>query len=232
VIYPGASAEEVEEALCRRIEDAMDAVTDLEELRCEAREGLATAVAEMTEGGDFARFMDDVKSEMEAIDSFPDDGGAAGRPQLGRHRPGGLHRHHRAHVGPRPEDLRRGGARPPAPPAGGLPGGGHGFSTASSGQSPGNPARLRAVAWRPGSGHRPPGYRPAGRHHGDPRARHPGALRRRAPPASRSWRIWWWWAARRGGEIRLGELAIGSATLRAGRRPGWSSTAAGPPCSR
>jgi multidrug efflux pump subunit AcrB len=43
VIYPGASAEEVEEALCQRIEEATDRLTDLDEIRCAAREGLATA---------------------------------------------------------------------------------------------------------------------------------------------------------------------------------------------
>ncbi|MEE8544502.1 MAG: efflux RND transporter permease subunit [Alphaproteobacteria bacterium] len=73
VAYPGASTEEIEEALCQRIEDAIDGVNDVEEVRCEAREGQATAVAEMRDGADFDRFLNDVKSEVEAIDSFPDE---------------------------------------------------------------------------------------------------------------------------------------------------------------
>ncbi len=69
--YPGASAEDVENALCQRLEDAIDGITQVAEIRCVAREGSATAVIEMEEGGDLARFMDDVKTEIEAIDSFP-----------------------------------------------------------------------------------------------------------------------------------------------------------------
>lgn len=72
IVYPGASAEEVEEALCQRIEDAIDGLTALEEARCEAREGLATAEIEMAPGGAIDRFLVDVKTEIEAIDSFPE----------------------------------------------------------------------------------------------------------------------------------------------------------------
>ncbi|MFQ5972725.1 MAG: efflux RND transporter permease subunit [Alphaproteobacteria bacterium] len=69
--YPGAGAGEVEEAVCRRIEDAIDAVDDIDELRCEAREGRAVATAVMTEGGNFDRLLTNVKTEVEAIDDFP-----------------------------------------------------------------------------------------------------------------------------------------------------------------
>jgi len=71
VAYPGASAEEIEDAICRRIEDAVDGINDIAELRCEAREGVATAVVEMDQDGNIDRFLDDVKSEVEAIDDFP-----------------------------------------------------------------------------------------------------------------------------------------------------------------
>ena len=50
VAYPGASAKDVENAVCRRIEDAVDGVNDLAEIRCDARENRAIAVAEMAEG--------------------------------------------------------------------------------------------------------------------------------------------------------------------------------------
>jgi multidrug efflux pump subunit AcrB len=72
VVYPGASAEEVEEAICQRIEDAVDRLTNVEETRCEAREGLASAAIEMRAGQDVDRFLVDVKTEIEAIDDFPD----------------------------------------------------------------------------------------------------------------------------------------------------------------
>jgi len=72
VPYPGASAEEVENAICQRIEDAVDGINDIDEVRCEAKEGLGTAVVKLREGGDFDHFLDDVKTEVEAIDNFPD----------------------------------------------------------------------------------------------------------------------------------------------------------------
>ncbi len=71
VAYPGASAEEVEEAICQRLEDAIDGVNDVHELRCEARESRATATVEMVEGGDFDRLLIDVKTEVDSIDDFP-----------------------------------------------------------------------------------------------------------------------------------------------------------------
>ncbi|MDH3593900.1 MAG: efflux RND transporter permease subunit [Rhodospirillales bacterium] len=72
VVYPGASAETVEEALCQRIEDAVEGLTDLEEVRCDARESLASATIEMHEDGNLNRFLADVKTEIDAIADFPD----------------------------------------------------------------------------------------------------------------------------------------------------------------
>ncbi len=72
VVYPGASAERVEEAICQRIEDAVDDVTDLEEVRCDAREGRATATIEMVEDADLDRFMSEVETEIDGIDDFPE----------------------------------------------------------------------------------------------------------------------------------------------------------------
>jgi multidrug efflux pump subunit AcrB len=71
VVYPGASAEEIEDAICRRIENAIDGIDDVAELRCEAREGVVTAIVEMDQDGNIDRFLEDVKSEVEAIDDFP-----------------------------------------------------------------------------------------------------------------------------------------------------------------
>jgi len=73
VIYPGASAETVEEAICQRIEDALDAVTGVEEVTSEARENKARVVVEMVEGGNLLQFVGDVRTEVEAIDDFPNN---------------------------------------------------------------------------------------------------------------------------------------------------------------
>ncbi|MDM8537313.1 efflux RND transporter permease subunit [Desulfobacterales bacterium HSG17] len=71
VIYPGASAEDVEQAVCQRIEDALDQVNYVEEIRSEAREGIGIVVVEMQEQGHFKAFIDDVKTEIDAIDNLP-----------------------------------------------------------------------------------------------------------------------------------------------------------------
>lgn len=84
VIYPGARPEDVEEAVCQRIEDAVDSVTDVHEISCEANEGLARAVVEMKEGGDLDRFTSDIKTEIEAITDFPAQTEKPVISQLGR----------------------------------------------------------------------------------------------------------------------------------------------------
>lgn len=73
IIYPGATAEQVEEAICQRVEDVIDGVKFIDEVRSDAREGVGTITIEMEDGGDYAAFKDDITSEVEAIDDFPDD---------------------------------------------------------------------------------------------------------------------------------------------------------------
>ena len=72
IVYPGATAEEVEEAICQRIEEAVDGLNDLGEVRCEARESLGSATIEMIKGGSMDRFLTNVKTEIDAIDNFPE----------------------------------------------------------------------------------------------------------------------------------------------------------------
>ncbi len=83
-IYPGARPEDVEEGVCQRIEDAVDGVSDVEEVTCEANEGFARAVIEMREGAELDRFTSDVKAEIEAITDFPDQVEKPVIKQLGR----------------------------------------------------------------------------------------------------------------------------------------------------
>lgn len=83
-VYPGASATEVETALCQRIEDAVDGIENLSEIQCDAREGIAIAVVEMRDGHDISRFADDIKTEVDAISDFPTDVEAPVVSQLGR----------------------------------------------------------------------------------------------------------------------------------------------------
>ncbi|MCA9449347.1 MAG: efflux RND transporter permease subunit, partial [Candidatus Omnitrophica bacterium] len=71
-VYPGATAQEVEEAISRRIEEECDDVENIEEVRSESREGIGTVTFKLKEGGDIGRFIEDIKTEVESIDDFPE----------------------------------------------------------------------------------------------------------------------------------------------------------------
>ncbi len=72
VPYPGARPEDVETAICERLENALDAVTGIDRQSCEAREGVARAMVEMREGEEYQAFVANVTSEIEAISDLPD----------------------------------------------------------------------------------------------------------------------------------------------------------------
>lgn len=71
--YPGATAEEVDESVTQRIEDALDDVNFVAEIRSDSREGLSILIAEMDEKGDFRTFFNDIERDVAAIDDFPDE---------------------------------------------------------------------------------------------------------------------------------------------------------------
>lgn len=72
-VYPGASAETVEESVVGRIEDAVDGVAGVVEIRSEAREGVALVTIEMDPDADIATFQADIQSEVSGISDFPED---------------------------------------------------------------------------------------------------------------------------------------------------------------
>ncbi|MGF1501563.1 MAG: efflux RND transporter permease subunit [Paracoccaceae bacterium] len=72
IAYPGAAPEEVSRALCSRVERGLDGLRHLEEVRCDAFENRAVAVAEMRQGADFARFTADIEAEMRALADLPE----------------------------------------------------------------------------------------------------------------------------------------------------------------
>ena len=72
-IYPGATAEDVESAVCRRIEDAIEEVNHIDRIESTAQENRATVVVEMVEGEDVMEFFNDLKTDVEAISDFPDE---------------------------------------------------------------------------------------------------------------------------------------------------------------
>jgi hydrophobic/amphiphilic exporter-1 (mainly G- bacteria), HAE1 family len=82
--YPGATAQEVEEVVCRRVEDAIDGINFVEEVRSDAREGMASIIVEMSTDGDIQTFLSDIETEIDAIDDFPQEVERPVISQLGR----------------------------------------------------------------------------------------------------------------------------------------------------
>jgi hydrophobic/amphiphilic exporter-1 (mainly G- bacteria), HAE1 family len=73
VVYPGASAEDMEEAITQRVEDAVNGINYLEEYTSESREGVSSTTLEMEEGGTLQEFVDDIRNAVDAINTFPAD---------------------------------------------------------------------------------------------------------------------------------------------------------------
>jgi len=71
--YPGASPQEVEEGLLLAIEEAVEGLDGVEEVRSTAREGFGTVTVEMIEGEDLQKLAQDIQSEVDRITSFPED---------------------------------------------------------------------------------------------------------------------------------------------------------------
>ena len=72
VVYRGASADDVEDAICRRVHDAVKGIDFLEETICVAQDNVASATLSMLAGGDPVRFISDIDTEINAIDDFPE----------------------------------------------------------------------------------------------------------------------------------------------------------------
>jgi len=71
VPYLGAAPEEVEEAVVIRIEEAIQAIDGIKEIRSIAREGYGEVQAEIRKGADLTRVKDDIKARVDAISTFP-----------------------------------------------------------------------------------------------------------------------------------------------------------------
>ena len=84
VNYLGASAAEVEEGICNRLEDSTDGISYLEERSCEARDNVGIMVLDMQETGNLQQFIDDVNSAVDSITDFPDDAEDPLIDELGR----------------------------------------------------------------------------------------------------------------------------------------------------
>ncbi|NWN91437.1 efflux RND transporter permease subunit [Marinobacter adhaerens] len=71
VVYRGASARDVEDAVCRRLYDAVKGVEFLDEMECVAQDNLARAIVSMEAAGDAVRFLSDIDTEVNALTDLP-----------------------------------------------------------------------------------------------------------------------------------------------------------------
>ncbi len=73
VVYPGASPEEIEEGIVLAIEEVVRGIDGVDEVRATAREGVALVRAELRLGADDTQALDDIKSAVDRIATFPAD---------------------------------------------------------------------------------------------------------------------------------------------------------------
>ncbi len=70
--YSGATPADVESDICQRVEDAMDSVSGIKEVRCDARENVALVTIERREDTSMDAFFNDIKTRYDSISTFPD----------------------------------------------------------------------------------------------------------------------------------------------------------------
>ena len=73
VIYPGSSPEEVEEGICIKIEERIESIEGLDRIISTAREGNGEVLVELESGADVQKILDEIKAEVDRIDTFPDE---------------------------------------------------------------------------------------------------------------------------------------------------------------
>ncbi len=73
VPYLGAAPEEVEAGVCIRIEEELEDIEGVKQIRSTANEGICSVQVELFENADEAQALNDVKNRVDAIDTFPEE---------------------------------------------------------------------------------------------------------------------------------------------------------------
>ncbi len=73
MVYPGASPEQVEQAICLPMEEAVDGLSGIDETRCEALENVGSMVIKLLPTADTSRLLVDVQTQINAIQGLPND---------------------------------------------------------------------------------------------------------------------------------------------------------------
>ena len=70
--YPGASPEEVEEGVCIKVEEQLKSLEDVKTMYSTAFEGYGSITLELNAGTDINEKLDEIKTQIDLIDSFPE----------------------------------------------------------------------------------------------------------------------------------------------------------------
>ncbi len=73
VAYPGAAPAEVEDGICIKIEEEVQNIDGVDRITSRASEGVGSVSIELLPGADARTVLDEVKSAVDAIETFPDD---------------------------------------------------------------------------------------------------------------------------------------------------------------
>jgi len=73
VSYPGASPDEVEKGVILPVEEAIEGTNGIKEIRSTANESSGTVTVEAITGYDMQKLYQDIKNEVDRIDSFPQE---------------------------------------------------------------------------------------------------------------------------------------------------------------
>ncbi len=71
VDYPGSSPQEVEEGICIKIEEQIEGIEGISRTVSTAREGNGSVLVELESGTDVRKVLDEIKDEVDRIDTFP-----------------------------------------------------------------------------------------------------------------------------------------------------------------
>ena len=69
--YLGAAPEEVEQAVCIRVEEAIEGVDGMDRFFSVSREGMCSVMVELSQNADITTVLNDIKGKVDAISTFP-----------------------------------------------------------------------------------------------------------------------------------------------------------------
>ena len=73
VPYLGATPEDVEKGVCARIEERLSGLEGIRSIRSTAAEGMGSVAVELELGVEMSRMLNDIKNEIDRIDTFPEE---------------------------------------------------------------------------------------------------------------------------------------------------------------